>query len=132
LDLNLAETGARQHIADLFPGILLPRHCDEHLHVERGNRERAGAFMIEQHFMDDDASACRQALEALARQEPTLLRGPIMKNHSVEVQVRFREGILEEIRYARGDTAREPILLGKLTRDRADRLRIEDHRLKAG
>src|SRR2546428_12692201 len=66
--------------------------------------------------MHDDPPAGLQRAKALPRQKPTLLRGPVMEDHPIEVKIGGRERGRPEIAPSRGEALLQPVLDRKLLR----------------
>src|SRR5256885_8305096 len=98
----------------------------EHADEERGNGNRAGLAIIEEFLVDVDRPACLQALKALLGEPLTFLRGPIMIDLAIKVEVRWGERVLPHVAHLGPDTMLQARLGDKFLCDFTHRCEVKD------
>ena len=96
-DLDFAEAGFLQHRRQLAFRVLLSRHRNELIDVACRDWKRASSRIVKEHFVNNDASARWQTLEALACKKLASLGWPVMEDQSIEVQVGIRIRVVKKL-----------------------------------
>lgn len=84
-----------------------------------GRRERSRSFVVKKNLVDDDPSSRLEARKALLSQKAAFLRGPIVVDISVEMEIGWWKRIIPHIASVRADARLEAvapyILIGNFT-----------------